>query len=177
LRGQVGKQAQALRLAARLHRAVPYLLLLLIENGPELLLTLAQKRWAQNEAGRVVLDGELTTACLPQDGVTREAMRTFFQSLALNRQPQGHLKALYQGWIDKCDALNAAALTGSFSAPVTPEQAAARRHALQECERLEAETRRLRTLASKEKQLARQVELNLVLKRVQVELDKQREAL
>ncbi|PLY12887.1 MAG: DUF4391 domain-containing protein [Sedimenticola sp.] len=177
LRSLEGKQAQTLRLAERLHRAVPYPLLLLIQNGSELLLTLAQKRWAQNEAGKVVLDGELSTARLPQDGVSRETASAFCQSLALNRQPQSHLKALYQGWIDKCDSLKAAALTGIFKAPTTPEQATARRHALLECERLEAEAHRLHTLASKEKQLARQVELNLAFKRVQTELDKHRGAL
>jgi hypothetical protein len=43
----------------------------------------------------------------------------------------------------------------------------ARREALQECTRLEAEIARLRAAAAKEKQLARQVELNLALKRVE----------
>lgn len=42
--------------------------------------------------------------------------------------------------------------------------------ALQECQRLELEATRLRTQATKEKQLVRQVELNLALKRVQAQL-------
>ncbi|HEQ1867007.1 TPA: DUF4391 domain-containing protein, partial [Pseudomonas aeruginosa] len=42
--------------------------------------------------------------------------------------------------------------------------------ALADCERLENEIGRLRAQATKEKQLARQVELNLTLKRIQAEL-------
>ena len=67
-------------------------------------------------------------------------------------------------------ALLAARLTGSYQTPATPEQAAARRQALADCERLEAEVSRLRAQALREKQLARQVELNLTLKRVLAEL-------
>ena len=44
------------------------------------------------------------------------------------------------------------------------------RQYLADCERLEAEVSRLRAQALREKQLARQVELNLTLKRVQAEL-------
>ncbi|HBO8170210.1 TPA: DUF4391 domain-containing protein, partial [Pseudomonas aeruginosa] len=59
---------------------------------------------------------------------------------------------------------------GSYQAAATPEQAAARRQALADCQRLEGEISRLRAEAAKEKQLARQVELNLTLKRIQSEL-------
>lgn len=174
LRGLEGKPAQVQRLAMRLHRAVPYPMLLLVQNGPELLLTLAHKRWAQNEADKVVLEGEMTTASLQQLQDRPQAISGFMHCLALHRQPQRHLKELYQGWSESCDALNAAALTGTFRIAAGPEQAAARRHALKECERLEAEVRRLRSQARKEKQLVRQVELNLALKNLQAELREQR---
>ena len=54
----------------------------------------------------------------------------------------------------------------SAGAP-SAEHAAARRDALRECARLEVEIARLRAAATKERQLARQVELNLELKRVE----------
>ncbi len=75
--------------------------------------------------------------------------------------------ALYQGWIDTLLALQAARVTGAFAIAANAEHAAARRDALQECARLEAEIARLRAAAAKEKQMARQVELNLELKRVE----------
>ena len=49
------------------------------------------------------------------------------------------------------------------------ETAASRRTALAECERLEAQMARLRAAAAKERQVARQVELNLEIMRVQAE--------
>ena len=67
-------------------------------------------------------------------------------------------------------ALHAARRTGIYQTAATPEQTAARRQALIDCQRLEGEISRLRAEAAKEKQLARQVELNLTLKRIQSEL-------
>jgi len=177
LRGTV-KPARLARLAELVHRAVPYPVLLLME-GQALTLSLAHKRWAQNEAGKVVLDGDPVSASLPhatedaaavEDAIAPQIERAFVQSLSIARQPQTTLHALYQGWMERVWAWQAARLTGTYQADTTPEQAAARWQALADCERLEAEVSRLRAQAAKEKQIARQVELNLTLKRVQAEL-------
>ncbi|EML5472331.1 DUF4391 domain-containing protein [Pseudomonas aeruginosa] len=178
LRGAI-KPTSLSRLVELVHRAVPYPVLLLLVDEPTLILSLAHKRWAQNEAGKIVLDGDLMSASLPctASGTTEadtkarpEAEHAFVQSLAIARQPQASLHALYQGWIECVQALHAARRTGSYQAAATPEQAAARRQALVDCQRLEGEISRLCTQAAKEKQLARQVELNLTLKRIQAEL-------
>ena len=186
LRGVV-KPASHSRLAELVHRAVPYPVLLLLIEGQALTLSLAHKRWAQNEADKVVLDGSLVSASFsevkakdssnPDPAAVAEADRSFIQSLSVTRQPQATLHALYQGWMDCVQALLAARLTGSYRTPTTPEQAAARRRALADCDRLEAEVSRLRVQAAKEKQLARQVELNLTLNRVQAELAAARQQL
>lgn len=178
LRGAI-KPTSLSRLVELVHRAVPYPVLLLLVDEPTLILSLAHKRWAQNEAGKIVLDGDLVSASLFQaaDGTpgtdTKTASdieRDFMQSLEVSRQPQASLHALYEGWIACVQSLHAARRTGSYQAAATPEQAAARRQALADCQRLEGEIRRLRAEAAKEKQLARQVELNLTLKRIQSEL-------
>lgn len=182
LRGAI-KPASLSRFAELVHRAVPYPVLLLLDEkraeGPTLTLSLAHKRWAQNEAGKIVLDGDLVSVSLFQaaDGtpgddakVASHIERDFMQSLAIARQPQTSLHALYQGWIDCVQALHAARRTGIYQTAATPEQTAARRQALIDCQRLEGEISRLRAEATKEKQLARQVELNLMLKRIQSEL-------
>jgi hypothetical protein len=52
----------------------------------------------------------------------------------------------------------------------TAEQAEHRHKALQECTRLGREIARLRTTAAKEKQIARRVDLNLELKRLEAAL-------
>ncbi|MDZ3797532.1 DUF4391 domain-containing protein [Pseudomonas aeruginosa] len=178
LRGAI-KPTSLSRLAELVHRAVPYPVLLLLVDGPTLTLSLAHKRWAQNEAGKVVLDGDLVSASLVGTGSDISetdtnggsvAERVFVQSLVIARQPQVSLHALYQGWIECVQALHAAWRTGSYQIAATSELAAVRRQALADCERLESEISRLRTQAAKEKQLARQVEMNLTLKRLQTEL-------
>lgn len=172
LRGTV-KPASLARLAELVHRAVPYPVLLLME-GPPLALSLAHKRWAQNEAGKIVLEGDLVLASLfhpAADDTATEVEHAFVQSLPIAHQPRTSLHALYQGWMDCVQALQAARLTGTFQAAATPEQAVARRQALADCERLKSEIKRLRTQAAKEKQLARQVEINLALGQLKVQLE------
>lgn len=162
------------RLAELVHRAVPYPVLLLLAAPHSLFLSLAHKRRAQNETDKVVLDGEPATVDLTLD-LTAE--HPFVQALALTRQPQASLLALYQGWIDCLTAWQAAQYTGTFTATGTPAQATARREALRTCQRLELECTRLQALAAKEKQIAKQVDLNLALKRIGAELTSAREQL
>ncbi len=177
VRATDAKSTNAVRLAELVHRAVPYPVLLLLESEPRVTLSLAHKRWAQNEAGKIVLDGSVVSIPLPDDALSVAALSAFMQALALTRQTQTTLLGLYQDWMDSVQALLAARLTGTFKATDSPAQAAARRQALQECERLELEATRLRTQAAKEKQLARQVDLNLALKRVQAQLAAARQQL
>lgn len=168
------KPVKITRLAELVHRAVPYPVLLLIATPQELFLSLAHKRWAQNEAGKMVLDGESATVGMALD-LTAE--HPFAQALALSRQPQGSLLALYQGWMDCLTAWQAAHYTGIFTTTNTPEQAVRRREAMRTCQRLELEHARLRALAAKEKQMAKQVDLNLALKHISAELTSTREKL
>lgn len=172
------KAVHTTRLAELVHRAVPYPVLLLLTAPQGLFLSLAHKRWAQNEAGKVVLDGEPTTVDIPaNDTPDLSAEHPFVQALALTRQPQTSLLALYQGWMDCLTAWQAAQVTGRFTITATAAQAAARREALRSYQALELESARLRALAAKEKQMAKQVELNLALKRLNAELASAREQL
>lgn len=172
--GATKKPINITRLAELVHRAVPYPVVLLIAAPQSLFLSLAHKRWAQNEADKVVLDGEVATVELSLDLTAEHA---FVQALAVTRQPQASLLALYQGWMDCLTAWQAAQYTGIYTTGGTPAQAATRREALHTCQRLERESARLRALAAKEKQMAKRVELNLALKRVSVELAAARERL
>ncbi|MBK9093252.1 MAG: DUF4391 domain-containing protein [Anaerolineae bacterium] len=158
--------ARATRLVELVHRAVPYPLLLLTKQGERPGLSAAHKRWSQGEAGKTVLEGVVVAV---EWDAARDAERwpAFRDALALGKQPHTTLYALYQGWIDTLLALHAARVTGAFAVAGNAEYAATRRDALQECARLAAEIVRLRAAAAKEKQMARRVELNLELKRVE----------
>ena len=158
--------AKATRLVELVHRAVPYPLLLLTGQDERPGLSAAHKRWSQGEPGKTVLEGDVVAAewDVDQEG---ESWPAFRNALALGEQPRTTLHALYQGWIDTLLALQAARVTGTFAVAANVEQAALRRVALQECARLDGEIARLRATATKEKQMARRVELNLELKRVE----------
>lgn len=157
--------AKSSRLVELVHRAIPYPVVL-IADGADETLSLAHKRWSQGEKGKTVLDGEpLVVDCEAKaDAAT---WGSFLKALALGRQPQATLYALYQGWIDTLVALQAAKRTGTFVLASSETRVDARRDAVAECDRLEAEIARLRATAAREKQMSRRVELNLELKRVE----------
>jgi hypothetical protein len=162
------KSAACDRLATLVHRAVPYPVLLIATQGDALTISLGHKRHSQAEAIATVLDGALVVA-------TRVASRdpavlaAYLREMAVTRQPRRDLFALYQGWIDTTVSLLAAQVTGTFTASSSPEMAATRRTALLEYETLEEQISRLRAAAGKERQLARQVELNSRLTRMQAQ--------
>lgn len=156
-----GKPVNTTRLAELVHRAVPYPVLLLLATPQGMLLSLAHKRWAQNEAGKVVLDSEPATVELAP---SLRAEHPFVQALALTRQPQASLLALYQGWMDCLTAWQVSEVTGSFTTNQPPALAAAQRSALHRFRDLNVQITRLKTAASKEKQMARQVAVNLEIK-------------
>lgn len=157
--------AKTQRLVELLHRAIPYPVLAVTEQRESVALSVAHKRWSQAEAQKTVLDGEPVTVAAPHG---REPYAgAFAAALALGRQPQESLHALYQGWLDTLLALQAARVSGVFSILPDADRRAARREALAECARLDVEIARLRAAAKKEKQMARQVALNQELKRAE----------
>jgi hypothetical protein len=169
LRLNLRVSAKATRLVELVQRAVPYPLLLLTEqadNDARPGLSAAHKRWSKGEVGKTVLDGDVVAVEWDpaHDG---ESWPTFRDALAIGKQPRTSLHALYQGWVDTLLALQAARVAGVFAVAATAERAIARRDALREYARLDAEIARLRAAAAMEKQLSRRVELNLELKRVE----------
>jgi len=161
--------AKTTRMVELVHRAIPYPVLLLTQHGVHLSLSVAHKRWSQSEADKTVLEGDIVSVAWENEFDSR-ILADFRNSLPLGCQPRTNLHDLYQGWLDSMVAMNTAILTGSFALAENAEYAAARRNALRECGVLHEEIVRLRTLATKERQIPRQVELNLELKRIEAEL-------
>jgi hypothetical protein len=166
LRLTLREGAKASRLIELVHRAVPYPVLLVGEGGEGVSVSAAAKRWSQAEADQTVLEGEVVGVAW-DDATDAERWPAFREALALGRQPQTHLWDLYQGWLETLRALQAARISGAFAVAGTAEQATQRREALREWSRLEREILRLRSAAAKEKQLARRVELNLELQKLE----------
>ena len=162
--------ARAGRIIELVHRAVPYPVLLFAWKGETPDISLAHKRWSLGEAGKTVVDGDIIAAELGE-GFPIELSAAFYDSLSLSHQPRTTLYGVYQGWIDRLQALKAASITGDFSVPTSPVVAADRSTALREYLRLDALIKDLRAAASKEKQLARLVDMNVKLKRLQADRD------
>ena len=161
-------EAKASRIAELVHRAIPYPTFLMAHSQGGISISLAHKRWAQNEAGKTVLDGDVLEANLHSPG-RPDLIQQFVDALPLEKQPRLSLHALYQGWMDTVTALQSAFVAGVFAVPSSGERAAERHQALQEVKRLRVEIARLKAVAMKEKQMARQVELNLEIKRLERE--------
>jgi len=166
LRLALRPQAGAARLVELVHRSVPHPLLLLTQEGSRTELSAAHKRKAENEAGRVVLDGDVVAVGYDA-GRDDGHWPAFRDRLMLGRLPRESLYALYEGWIGALRALEAARVTGEFRDAAGPEHAAERERALRELVHLDQEIARLRSAATKETQVARQVELNLEIKRME----------
>ena len=160
--------AKTSRLTELVHRAIPYPVVLLAEGGGAVAMSLAHKRWAQNEAGKMVLDGEIMQAQLAD--AKPDIASAFLRALALAAQPRTSMLSLYRGWENAVTALQAALLTGTFALLDSDERTAARRAALGAVAGLQARIGELHRAAAGASQLARQVELNLELARVRTEL-------
>lgn len=160
--------AKTARLIELIHRAIPYPVVLLAERSSDTTLSLAAKRWAQNEAGKMVLDGEVIETTLV--GVRPDIAQAFARALPLASQPRASMLALYRGWENAVIALQAAELTGTFALPESDDRAALRRTALGVVEKLQDRIVELRRAAEHTSQMARQVELNLELQRARAEL-------
>ena len=161
--------ARTPRLRALVHRAVPYPVLLLTEQGTETDVSAVHKRWAQNEADKTVLDGDIAVVAWGGPGVDGHDP-AFLAAMELGRQPRASLHALYAGWIDTMTSLMAARVTGAWQPVTQPVLAAARRDGLSECARLDLEIARTRAIAAKEKRLNRRVDLNMTIQRLQAAL-------
>ena len=162
--------ANSERLAELVHRAVPYpvLLIVLRQGMPEL--SLAHKRRSLGKADKMVIDGEVVFARLGGDSPA-EPLAAFRAALALGSQPRKTLKDLYQGWIDIVQTLRAAEITGEFRLPPTTAAASDRAAALREYWHLSEKIANIRSVASKEKQMARRAEMNEELARLRADRD------
>ena len=157
------------RLIELIHRAIPYPVVLVAAHGETSSLSLAHKRWSQGEIGKVVIEDVRRTAPFRPEAPTAEES-LFLASLGLSGLPSRDLFALYQGWLDRVAALEAARITGAFAPPDSADRATALRDSLDDHARLQRDIVILRAQAEGEKQLNRRVELNLGIKRLEAEL-------
>ena len=163
------ENAKSTRLTELIHRAIPYPVVLVSVQADSQSLSLAHKRWSQDEAGAVVIEEVRRTSPMLQT-LSAPIDAAFLASIALSGLHAADLFELYQSWIDRVIALEAASITGAFAIPETTDRATARREALAAHSRLRRDIAGLRAQAERETQMNRRVELNLSIKRLEGEL-------
>jgi hypothetical protein len=161
--------AKAPRLIELIHRAIPYPVVLITSDEDGIAVSVAHKRHAQNEAGKMVIERVVSVNALRTEPSNLNE-RAFLESLALALQPRRDLRALYEGWLVRIEALNAARLDGAFAPSDDAQSIERRREALEAHSRLTREIIGLRAKANREKQLNRRVDLNLEIQRLEAEL-------
>ena len=167
LRGSVTNSARATRLMELIHRAIPYPAFLLAEGSADTkrdgtVVSLAHKRHAQNEAGKVVIEDMRRTNSLTLES---NEHANFLAALPISSQPAQDLFALYQGWMDSVLALQIATITGKFALPQSLSRSGLVQESVDTYARLERELAALRSEAKKERQMNRRVELNTQIKK------------
>jgi hypothetical protein len=168
--------AKAGRLIELIHRAIPYPVLLVTRDEQGVALSAAHKRHAQNEANRVVIERLVSVAGIRTEQLS-SIEEAFLQSLALAKQSSRDLFTLYEGWLARIEALNAARLNGTFAEGGDAAAIERRREALEAHSRLTREITGLRAKAAREKQMNRRVDLNLEIQRLEAEIAAQNENL
>lgn len=158
------------RLAEIIHRAIPQPVILIhadeAADAPAGM-SLAPKRVAEREAGRVVL------TALHDTGALSTADRPFVSMLALARLPSRDLAALYAGLVERSEALAASRVGDrAFRLALSEDELARWREALAQCGRLEAEITSLTAAMRKETRLALRVELGEKVHNLKASLDK-----
>jgi len=141
--------AKPTRIIELIHRAIPYPLVLIVACGDSVILSLAHKRWSQGEGGKVVIEDVRRTAPFRPDAPNAEEA-LFLASIGLSSLPALDLFALYQGWIDRLAALEAAGITGAFAPPDSAKRPSALRDGLETHTRLRRDIAVLRAQAAKE---------------------------
>lgn len=152
------------------HRSIAYPLLLIVSFEKENTISVAHKRHSLSEKGAVVMDGEIIAAAIaslqPENSIN-----AFINSLAVPSQPHTDLLDFYNGWVASITGRIVERRIRKFSLPDSPEDAANMRIAVGECQRIEDRMVSIRKEAAKEKQMSRQVELNMELQQLQATLD------
>lgn len=157
------------RLLTMVHRSIPVPIILLTQlpGNVGTRVSVAPLRRAERVGDKMVVERLVVSPNLTD--CASDATKAFVAALALPQFPQVSLSALYAGLVERLEALEVAALTGSpYRLMDDPE---ARRDALGRYREADAEWISARAAAKKEKSLAQQVTLGNRVRKLKEERD------
>ena len=150
------------RIASFMHRAIPYPLILIFENGAKACLSTAEKRINQADKSKLVVEDRWLTDWI-DFSAPNEAQRGFLGALALSQQPSTNFYALYEAYQALVIAMIAAERSGSF-AKAGIVDAKPRGEALRKIEALEREVAERKAQLKRETQMAGKISLNSAIR-------------
>lgn len=152
---------KAERIAELCHRTMPYpLLLVLHDHERNRMFSMAEKRFSRDGQDKVVLELSVNTAWYAEP-----QLADFRKAADYSRFRKNNFRDLYKYYFEWLEALNCSIFTGKLQTnEIDP---AARRQILGELHKLELEIAAIRTQAKNESELARLVELNMQVKKLE----------
>lgn len=182
------------RLAEVIHRSIPYPMLLVFAQNPEksseesdgndnsedmhrereskVALSVAPKRFSQAEKGAIVTEEFFTTGWIDLEKPSA-VEKAFLDNLSFSSLPHTHFLAFYSALVSRFIAFDCASLTGKYRLNNEEISQEARRQKLTLCHELEGKIAKLRATLHKEDQFNRKVELNVQIKQLKKQLQKE----
>lgn len=155
---ELSNPARLNRVAAFMHRAIPYPLILAFEHAGKIAISVAEKRINQADKSKLVLVDRWQTEWIdPNKPSTAQA--AFLEAIQLHRLPATNFFALYEAFQGQVIGLIASDRTGTF---ISASISASKEHAaiLGEIDGLEREIAELRTALKREHQMGSKITLN-----------------
>lgn len=154
--------ARVRRIASLMHRAIPYPLILIFEDGKKACISTADKRINQADKAKLVIEDRWLTGWIDASA-PNETQRDFLEALAFTMLPSTNFYALYEAYQALVIAIIAAERSGTFQAghvAASKQQAAA----LRKIEAFEREIGEHKAKLKRETQMAAKITLNSAIR-------------
>ena len=153
---------RAQRIAAFINKAIPYPIVLIFSFADTIAISVADKRINQADKSKWVIEDAWMTAWFNPD-TPSAAQQKFMQDLAIKNLSFVNFYAFYTDIENRVLALNIAEKIGSYVL-ISGAAVLDRAQALRELEQLEQAKAELQNKLAKEKQMGRQVAMNIKIK-------------
>ena len=164
------------RLSDIIHRSIPYPLFIVFLHDSTVCLSVADKRYSLTDDQSATIQKLWIIEPLIEGGLEHNERR-FLEQLTFKNQPQLHLKAFYNGWLDAFYAYEISKVTGEYEIASEQEKKEQRRKALVEYHQIENDITDLRRQLKNESAFRKKMELNVEIKELQYQLNELSEQL
>jgi hypothetical protein len=154
------KSGKAVRVAELCHRAMPYPLVVVLHGGEAIMLSMAEKRCSRDGKEQVVLERVVNT-----DWMREPQLLDFCKAANFSNSRKLRFQELYLHYMNLLEVQRCALITGVFREDgLSPDK---RRELLARLHQLEHQMMEIKAKAKRETELSRQIEFNIVFKRLE----------